>query len=95
MLEFACTQVMLTMPTTAHYAVVTLWDGSTDLGFWSQEAPVVAGSLIKGMTLRRRIVPTAGSHTYSVRAWVSSGAGARFSGLPPQQLPCYFRGERV
>jgi hypothetical protein len=94
MLEFACTQVLISV-TAGGFMVVNLWDGSTDLGFWAQEQPGITGTLMKGMTLRRRITPTAGSHTFSVRAWVSSGSSARFSGLPPQQLPSFFRGERV
>lgn len=71
--------------------ILTLWDGSTDLGWLG----TVAGQGVAApVSLVRRLGPTAGSHTYSVRAWcptgtggsVSAGAGGGPNTLPPAML---------
>lgn len=54
------------------YINVHLWDGSTDLGQIGYWAPST-GHAPAGM--RRRITPSAASHTFSIRAFVDAGTG--------------------
>jgi hypothetical protein len=56
--------------------IVNLWDGAINLGFWGQFN--VAG--YRSATLQRRLTPTAGSHTYMVKAWAGGTAGSIAAG---------------
>lgn len=53
--------------------MLQLFDGATDLGYWGQCISPAAAVLTAPVNLRRRLVPTAGSHTYRVTAWVPTG----------------------
>lgn len=56
-------------------AVVTLWDGSTDIGRLSQ---MIALTFIQNQSayVAKRITPSAGSHSFSIRGWHSVGGNA-------------------
>ena len=66
--------------------ILNLWDASTDLGiighFFSPAAAISGGPA----ALARRLTPTAGSHTYIIKGWVSTGSGGVFgaAGYMPQ-----------
>ena len=76
---------------------VYLFDGSTSLGFfWAWPgAQVITGGLSNGsIYIRVRLTPAAGTHTYSLRASVSSGAGIQMlmgPGGASQFAPGYIR----
>lgn len=56
--------------------VFNLYDGSTDLGRLGQlNSPTTAGTNLP-MLLARRLTPSNASHTYSVRAWKTSGTAS-------------------
>lgn len=64
------------VPQTANLSgILDLWDGSTDLGVFAQMTnPSSTGGIGLPMLAARRIVPSAGSHTFSVRGFVTSAA---------------------
>lgn len=73
---------------STNVAIAVLYDGSTPLGWLSQ---ITAAA--QAFYATRRLVPTAGSHTYSVRFWKNSGTasvqvGAGGSGV---SFPGYMR----
>jgi hypothetical protein len=72
-----------------------LWDGSTSLGVVAQ---VVGASAVGGPVIgRRKLTPSAGSHTYSIRA-NSLAAGSNSVGAgtgPGGYVPLYIRATRV
>lgn len=61
------------LQTGAGYMVISLYDGSTNLGilmYW----PGTAGTAIS-LYRTAPLTPAAGSHTYSIRAYVNAGTG--------------------
>jgi hypothetical protein len=72
---------------------VALWDGTTDLGIIAQFQSGGTGSQRTPLLARRRLTPTAGSHTFSVRAVVAGGTAAFSSGPggASQLSPAYLR----
>lgn len=58
---------------------VMLYDGATEMGYFTYVSSTVTGFGFP-VSLRRRLTPAAGSHTYLVRAWVSAGSGALVAG---------------
>jgi hypothetical protein len=69
-LEFYCSYAFC--PSTTIALTITLWDGSTDLGNMAG----LFGLTGTVVTARRRLTPSAGSHTYSIRAYVgAAGTG--------------------
>lgn len=70
--------------------LLALYDGAASIGIFAQTA---LGGNGMPMLLRRRLTPSATSHTYSVRAWVSSGSGTVFAGAGGAGLmvPGYLR----
>lgn len=92
---------VVTCPVTSGGAtILTLWDGSTDLGVigevWNGSTASNPGITIYG---RRRITPTVGTHNYRLCGWtniagtqtVYAGAG----GTGGAQSPAYIRVTRV
>jgi hypothetical protein len=55
--------------------MLNLWDANTDLGYFGQ---VLATSpqIQVGATFRRRITPTAGTHTYQIVGWRTVGGAS-------------------
>lgn len=73
--------------------VADLWDGSTDLGIIALGVSPVVGN---GPTLngRRKLTPSAASHTYSIRAWVTAAGTGNFlaaAGGAGAMMPMYLR----
>lgn len=54
---------------------VVLYDGSSSIGLWGRGYSATAQSENRAMYLVRRITPSNASHTYSVRAIVTTGTG--------------------
>lgn len=85
--EFYCPR--LDVPDAADDVLLTLWDGSTDLGRigW---AIMTGGDLSVPVKCERKITPTVGQHTYSIRGWhvgatnatAKAGSGGTGSLLP-------------
>lgn len=71
---------------------VVLYDGSTELGWLDfQNAPGGSGQI--GKTVKRRLTPSAASHTYSIRAYVDAGTGTvdAGAGAAGQFMPAFIR----
>lgn len=58
-----------------------LYDGATNLGSMGQHSNPAANAYGVPLRLSRKLTPAAGSHTYSVRVYVSSGTGQVYGGL--------------
>lgn len=77
--------------------VANLWDDATDLGrLFRQETN---GTLGASVFLQRTLTPSAASHTYMIRGWKASIAGAaQFlagAGGAATQLPMYIRATKA
>lgn len=71
--------------------LIHLFDGATNLGYITLSL-VSSGSSGFAQFARQRIVPTSGSHTYSVTGWVTSGTGTVCAGPGPGSFsPAYLR----
>ena len=82
------------------YVQVNLWDGATELGNFAQVGPGVAATpnTVVGAPVcaRRRIAPTAGSHNYRVRGWVTGGTGKAYAGTGTSDyVPAFIQITRV
>jgi len=55
--------------------VFNLYDSTTDLGRLGLITTPAASNMDVPVHLERRITPTAASHTYQIKAWVSAGTG--------------------
>jgi len=76
--------------------IINLYDAATDLGYigYLRGAPVTGTPNIGApIYARRRLVPSAGSHTYRAGAWVTpSGPGGINAGTGTGGFaPCYLR----
>jgi hypothetical protein len=58
------------------FLVLNLWDGATDLGRFGSSSSPVAGSIYNSAALVRRVVPSVGSHAYSLYAWNTAAGTA-------------------
>lgn len=78
---------------------IVLYDGSTELGILARVRTTGSGGNIMASPVRgaRRVTPSNGSHTYSVRAYVSAGTGSVYggSGAAGNHMPCFMRITRV
>ncbi len=96
LVEFYCPR--LDVADTADDVVITLWDGSTDLGRLSWQI-VTGADLSWPVHLGRKIqTPTVGAHTYSIRAWkVGAGSAVAKAGAggTGSLLPGYLRVSRA
>lgn len=77
-------------------ARIALYDGSSSIGIWAVLTPSSSTSRVP-VCLKRRLTPSAAAHTYSVRAYVDSGAavvdgGAGGSGA---RMPAFIRITKV
>ena len=79
------------------YMLGDIWDGSTDLGIVVQLVTPAAGSMQAPVLVRRRLTPTAGPHTFSIRGWVSAPTGTFYAGTggAGAYLPGYIRITKV
>jgi len=70
----------------------SLWDGSTDVGItemWSQSTTTGRKSLY----VKRKLTPSAGSHTFSLRGWITGGGTGSANGGsgPGSYMPIFIR----
>jgi len=83
-IEFYTFQVT-TPPVATAAVVITLWDGSTDLGTIAQPASPTANSMYVPVRVTKRFTPAAGTHTFSIRAWRTGGSNGNIGaagGMP-------------
>jgi hypothetical protein len=66
---------LVTPATAANFMVVVLFESTTQLGRMGVFTTVAGQNLYEGNTLLYRFTPTAGSHTYTIGAWVNSTSG--------------------
>jgi len=75
-----------------------LYDGSISLGTIGSRT-MITGAAMGPLYLSRRLTPSAGTHTYSIRAIVSSGGGitidAGLAGTPGIYMPGFIRVRRA
>ena len=76
------------------WARLGLFDGATPLGIWGHVHGGNAGQ--NAAFLSRRLTPTAGSHNYTVKAWVDAGTGKVEAdvGGSNKYFPAYIRVRR-
>lgn len=91
--EFYCQRVDLNSIASGAQCVINLYQDGSDIGRLAQFGPGMGGtSAGAGMAMsgRRRLTPSAGSHTYSIRAWATAastgtlqaGAGGAATSVP-------------
>ena len=93
--EFYCPR--LDVADTADDVLLTLWDGSTDLGRLAYLISTGA-DMSWPVHATRKITPTVGQHTYSIRGWkVAAGAAVAKagSGGTGSLLPGFIRVSRA
>lgn len=91
--EFFCPRARASTDAANRYMVIDLYQDSTILGHYALLRTPAAGSDDKTVFARRFITPSAGSHAYIVKAYVSGGTG-EFTPEPGgtgASLPAYLR----
>ena len=75
------------------FLLAYLWDGSTDLGQLALIYSPGSNTMGTPVYARRRLTPTAGSHTYRIRGYCSGGTGKlqAASGAPSTYVPAFIR----
>jgi hypothetical protein len=93
--EFSSPQIQTPSSAASASLMINLWDGSTDLGYHGQLVTPAAFTTVVPGFVQRRIVPTAGSHTFSIRVWAPIGTGSPSVGAGPggigQLAPAFIR----
>ena len=87
------TESSRTDPTAGANLTLCLYDGGSSIGRLGAVTAPASGDDGKPVTLKRRLTPSAGSHTYSIRAYVSAGTayvGAGAGGVG-NYVPGYIR----
>jgi hypothetical protein len=76
---------MATSASAGDFVVISLWDGSTDLGRWAIAlTPAAAVMHVPVHAVRKIATPDAGSHTYKACAWKGTNNGTiRATGTLP------------
>lgn len=83
-------------PTVAGgFLALGLYEGSTLLAFSEIRIPAATSQEYAPMVVWYRFTPTAGSHTYAVKAWVSATTGTPFVGLAGTSAPTFIRTTKV
>lgn len=72
-----------------------LIDGSRVLDQFGLVITPAAGDVYRPTTIKRRMIPTAGVHTYEVRAYVDAGTGFIESGSTANRPMSYIRVNRI
>jgi len=97
MVEFFAPQV-LTPNSQGAATLINLWDGATDLGYIGQIKCGPTLLIGNAVCLKRRIVPTAGTHNYRIVAWCAPIGGGQINagaGGVDTYAPAYVRVTRV
>jgi hypothetical protein len=76
---------------------VTLYDGASSIGIWGQTVTPAQNDDNKPFLLQRRLTPSAATHTYSVRAYVTGGTGTVSGGAggAAAAMPAFIRITKV
>lgn len=88
------TEGAITPAVNGAYMFIVLYDGSSSIGLWGYCQNLTgAASFAMPVLLQRRLTPSAGTHTYSVRAFCSSGTGsiAAGAGGAATNMPAFIR----
>lgn len=88
---------MLTLSASTFF-VITLWEDSTELGVIAEYFHSGSASHNTPAYGALRRTPSAGSHTYTVKAWKAGGTfsiAAHAVGTPGERLPAYVRVTRA
>lgn len=77
--------------------ILNIHEDGSHIGYWANYQTPAAAVMNIGVHLARRLTPSAGSHTYSARAYVSAGTGTigGGSGGSGQYMPTYIRILRI
>lgn len=75
MVEFFSPSVSPAQANTA-FITFSLFEGATQIGRIGTVENAAVGALAVPVTLKRRFSPTAGTHTYSIKAYEAGGAGS-------------------
>ncbi len=89
-IEFYCYAAEMT---GANALLISLWDGSTELGRWALIENPAAGSFAAAQSPKRFLTPSNASHSYLVKAWKTGGTGIVYggSGGTDTPLPMFLR----
>lgn len=79
-MEFHADNVGVPTGTVGLSIAVGLFEGATLINFANMETPATGSQFTAPFNFKLRFTPTAASHTYSIKAWVTSGTGAVFAG---------------
>lgn len=93
-IEFGC---CLFEAPNGQWIVASLWDGATDLGYLAQVGPGTGNVVGAPGYGKRRLIPTVGSHNYTLRTFVTGSTGRLYAapGGPANYFPAYIRITRV
>lgn len=88
-----CIEFFSPLVDARQFVVVSLWDGSSELGWFGQWEGNNATTMGPPMLCRRFLTPSAATHTYSVRAYRGATAATVFAGAggTATTLPAYLR----
>jgi hypothetical protein len=83
--------------TAVRNIAVALYDGSSSIGFLGFMEDNGVDGPANATLMRRRLTPSAASHTYSARAWVNAGTGTFGAGAGGSgaYMPAYIRITKV
>lgn len=90
--EFGAEQVA-TGGTTSSAVIVTLWDSTTDLGHFHEVGTPANGVVSVSALVRRFLTPSAGTHTYVIKAFRNVADGTIYAGTGGvgNDQPAYLR----
>lgn len=97
LIEFFTDSLVADNTAAARLIDVVLYDGSTELGIIGRQRTAAAANNASTCHAVYRLTPSAASHTYSVRAYVSAGTGtvAGGNGTAGNHMPCFIRQTKV
>ncbi len=89
-IEFFCYAAEMT---GANALLISLWDGSTELGRWALIENAATGSFAAAQSPKRFLTPSNASHSYLVKAWKTGGTGIIYAGAggTDTPLPAFLR----
>lgn len=74
---FSTPEVAFSTGSASDLLGISLWEGATELGILAfQRSTATVTSALLGGTFMYRFTPTAGSHSYLIRAWCTSTTGS-------------------
>jgi hypothetical protein len=90
--EFVADQMRPDTSAGGHYIGIYLFDGSSSIGFMGFHN-IAGGSTAIPANMRRRLTPSAATHTYSIRAAVNAGTGLISAGAGGSgaEMPAFLR----